>query len=70
MNGTSGMPRLREAGPRVTAREARPAELLLRGAHLLDPRARIDGRHDLLVRAGRIAEIRRPARSSRRPEWR
>jgi dihydroorotase len=33
------------------------ATVLVRGARLLDPRARIDGRADLLVREGRIAEI-------------
>ena len=60
MSGTSGMREPRETGPKVTARQARPAELLLRGAHLADPRARIDGQHDLLVRAGRIAEISLP----------
>jgi dihydroorotase len=34
--------------------------MLLRAAHLLDPRARIDGPHDLLVRDGTIAEIAAP----------
>ncbi len=34
-----------------------PAGLLLRGARLLDPRAGLDGRADLLVRDGRVAEI-------------
>jgi dihydroorotase len=33
-----------------------PATLLLRGARLLDPRARIDGAADLLIRDGEIAE--------------
>ena len=42
---------------RLEAREAEPATLLLRGARLLDPRAGLDGIHDLLVRDGRIAEI-------------
>ncbi|MGA3363047.1 MAG: dihydroorotase [Solirubrobacteraceae bacterium] len=37
-----------------------PAELLLRGASVLDPNARIDGRHDVLVREGEIAEIGAP----------
>ena len=36
---------------------AQDAELLVRGAHVLDPRSGIDGVHDVLVRAGRIAEI-------------
>ncbi len=34
-----------------------PAELLLADVHVLDPRAGIDSRHDVLVRDGRIAEI-------------
>src|SRR4051812_17307550 len=34
-----------------------PAELLIRGAHVLDPRMHIDGRHDVLIRGGTIAEI-------------
>ena len=38
-----------------------PAELLLRGAHLLDPNAGIDAAHDVLVRDGEIAEIGAPA---------
>jgi dihydroorotase len=34
-----------------------PADVLLRDVRALDPRERIDGRHDVLVRAGEIAEI-------------
>lgn len=34
-----------------------PADLLLRGAHVLDPRTGVDGIHDVLVRGGEIAEI-------------
>jgi dihydroorotase len=42
----------------VLAHEARqPAELLLRDVHVLDPRARLDARHDVRVRAGEVAEI-------------
>ncbi len=37
-----------------------PAELLLRDAHVLDPRTRIDARRDVLVRDGRIAELADP----------
>ena len=37
-----------------------PADLLVRGAHLLDPRAGLDGPGDLLVRGGEIAEIGPP----------
>jgi dihydroorotase len=42
---------------RLAAREAEPANLLVRGARLVDPRAGLDGTHDLLVRDGEIAEI-------------
>jgi dihydroorotase len=33
------------------------AELLIRGAHVLDPRTGLDGHHDVLVRQGQIAEL-------------
>ena len=42
---------------RLVSAPARPADLLVRGAHVLDPRTGIDGRHDVLVRKGVIAEI-------------
>jgi dihydroorotase len=38
-------------------RETPPADLLIRGAHVLDPRAGLDGVQDVLVRGGEIAEI-------------
>ena len=41
-------------------REQPPADLLVRGAHVLDPRAGIDAPHDVLVRAGVVAEIGAP----------
>jgi len=41
---------------RPTAR----ADLLVRGAHVLDPRSGIDAPHDVLVRGGEIAEIGAP----------
>ena len=34
-----------------------PADVLVRGAHVLDPRAGIDARLDVLIRGGEIAEI-------------
>jgi dihydroorotase len=34
-----------------------PAELLIRGGHVLDPRSGLDEVHDLLIRDGRISEI-------------
>jgi dihydroorotase len=36
---------------------AQPTTVLVRGARLLDPRLGLDGRADLLVREGRVAEI-------------
>jgi dihydroorotase len=38
-------------------RETPPADLLVRGAHVLDPRAGLDARLDVLVRGGEIAAI-------------
>jgi dihydroorotase len=37
-----------------------PGDVLVRGAHVLDPRAGIDAPHDLLVREGSIAELALP----------
>jgi dihydroorotase len=45
--------------PLVSA-PAPPAELLVRGAYLLDPRLGIDGAGDVLVRGGALAEIGAP----------
>jgi dihydroorotase len=45
------------APARLVSAPARPADLLVRGAHVLDPRTGIDGRHDVLVRNGVVAEI-------------
>ena len=45
---------------RLDHRAQRPADLLIRGAHVLDPRERIDAPHDVLVRDGEIAEIAPP----------
>ncbi len=41
-------------------RPAAPAELLIRGAHVLDPRAGLDQPQDILIRSGRIAELGEP----------
>jgi dihydroorotase len=38
-------------------REAPPAELLIRGPHVLDPRADLDERCDIVIRDGVIAEL-------------
>ena len=42
---------------RLVSSPARPAALLVHGAHVLDPRTGLDGIHDVLVRDGEIAEI-------------
>jgi dihydroorotase len=39
---------------------APPAEILISGAHVLDPRTGLDAPHDVVVRAGRIAELGAP----------
>jgi dihydroorotase len=41
-------------------RDAEPADVLVRGARVLDPRAGIDQAADVLVRGGRIAELGAP----------
>ncbi len=43
--------------PRLFARPGQPAELLIQGAHGLDPRAELDEPCDILVRQGQIAEL-------------
>ena len=48
--------------PELTRAPARPATLLVRGAHVVDPVARIDALHDVLLRDGEIAEIGAPGR--------
>jgi dihydroorotase len=45
---------------RLFHRERRAAELLIRAANVLDPRADIDEAHDILIRDGRIAELGAP----------
>jgi len=58
----------RPASVQLDAREAPRTELLVRGAHLLDPRAGLDGPGDLLVREGRIAELGAPGSLEAPPE--
>jgi dihydroorotase len=41
----------------LDSRSAAPADLLIRGAHVLDPRAGVDAVLDVLVRGGEIAEL-------------
>ena len=47
-------------GAALDARPGEPADLVLREATLLDPVAGIEGRHDVVVRDGRIAELTEP----------
>ncbi len=42
---------------RLFQRQTVPAQLLLRGAHVLDPREELDARLDVLIRDGAIAEL-------------
>jgi dihydroorotase len=44
----------------LDARHTPPADLLVRGAHVLDPRTGLDAPHDVLVRGGTIAELGAP----------
>jgi dihydroorotase len=44
----------------LVAPARRPATLLIRGAHVLDPRTGLDEPHDVLVRDGAIAELGAP----------
>jgi dihydroorotase len=43
--------------PRLFARPGQPAELLIQGAHVLDPRTELDEPCDILIRRGEIAEL-------------
>ena len=45
---------------RLFCRDAEPAELLIRGAHVLDPRTGLDEPHDVLIRDGHVAELGSP----------
>jgi dihydroorotase len=44
----------------LVGRESRPVDMLIRGAHVLDPRSGIDADHDVLIRGGEIAELAAP----------
>jgi dihydroorotase len=57
MNGVPDVPR---GSDPLVHREQPPADLLIRSAHVLDPRAGIDAAHDVLVRGGTIAELGAP----------
>jgi dihydroorotase len=44
----------------LESRPTPPADLLIRGAHVLDPRSGIDAPHDVLIRGGEVAELGAP----------
>ncbi|HEY2160658.1 MAG TPA: dihydroorotase [Solirubrobacteraceae bacterium] len=46
--------------PRLHHNPRPPAELLIRGAHVLDPRTELDESYDILIRDGHIAELSAP----------
>ncbi|HEY1593706.1 MAG TPA: dihydroorotase [Solirubrobacteraceae bacterium] len=48
------------SGSRLFHRERQPSELLVRGAHVLDPRTGLDEPHDIMIRDGVIAELGPP----------
>ena len=48
------------SSPALVRAPARPAELLLRDVHVLDPRTGLDARHDVWVRGGAIAQVGAP----------
>ncbi len=52
---------------RLFHRTRPPAELLIRGAHVLDPRTDLDEPLDILVREGRIAELGEPGSLAAHP---
>jgi dihydroorotase len=45
---------------RLFRKSIEPADLLIRGAHVLDPRTGLDGEHDILIRGGLVAELGEP----------
>jgi len=45
---------------KLFSRPGQPADLLIRQAHVLDPRTGLDEPRDILIRAGRIAELAAP----------
>jgi dihydroorotase len=48
----------------LISREGEPADLLIRGARVLDPRLGIDAVHDVVVRGGEIAELATPGKGA------
>jgi dihydroorotase len=60
LNATSPSPSGARLDDRLDHAPGPEATVLVRGAHLLDPRAGLDGPGDLLIRGGAIAEIGDP----------
>jgi dihydroorotase len=52
--------RRRRTSERLYRRELEPAGLLIRGVHVLDPRAGLDEERDVLIRGGVVAELGAP----------
>jgi len=48
----------------LSSRPGDPADLIIRGARLLDPRTSLDGERDLVIRGGEIAEVAEPGAAS------
>ncbi len=54
--------------PALVRSPAVPVELLLRNVHVCDPRVGLDGRHDVWVRGGEIAQVGPPGTLAAGPE--
>jgi dihydroorotase len=52
----------------LVRRPGEPADLVIRGARLLDPRSDLDAVRDLVVRGGQIAEFAEPGKAPKFPE--
>jgi dihydroorotase len=52
-----------DPGDTLVRRPGEPADLVIRGARLFDPRAKLDSAQDLVIRGGEIAEIADPGKA-------
>jgi dihydroorotase len=59
-NGSGGAPE----APRLISRPGPPANLIVRGVRLFDPRTGLDASRDLVVRDGQIAELAEPGKAA------
>ncbi|MEZ5123824.1 MAG: amidohydrolase family protein [Solirubrobacterales bacterium] len=55
------------AAAMLTGMRAPGADLVIRGAHVLDPHTKIDGVHDVVVRGGEIAAVAAPGSAETPP---